>query len=141
MLLQPARSLVQWCCCLFVKSCAKPVLIVITASKYTSNTYRCAELCSGWKKRQGRTQSSASPTEGITCPHGDLLPAALGPKAKRTAVPVPLWEYFQDRWHTAQQQAQQQQQEQAKTADIAEASRYVSRLPSDVVHMNSHEGV
>ena len=56
--------------------------------------------------------SSTSPTEGISCPHGGLLPAALGPRAKRIAVPAPLWDYFKDSWQRAQQLQQQQSQQQ-----------------------------
>ncbi|KAL0020878.1 hypothetical protein WJX77_005350 [Trebouxia sp. C0004] len=63
----------------------------------------------GWKKKQGRSMSNLSPTDSISCPHGALLPAALGPRAKRTIVPPPLWDYFKDSWHRAEKQRQLQQ--------------------------------
>ena len=53
--------------------------------------------------------SSCSPTEGISCPHGALLPAALGLRTKRIAVPPLLWDYFKDSWQGAEAQHQQQQ--------------------------------
>ena len=67
--------------------------------------------CRGWRKRQGRSMSSCSPTEGVSCPHGALLPAALGPRAKRISVPPLLWDYFKDNWQRAEAQHQQQQAE------------------------------
>ena len=84
-----------------------------------SNSATPAVACSGWKKRQGRTLSSVSPTEGIACPHGHLLPASLGPKAKRAAVPVPLWSYFKERWQAAQQQQQDHQQATSPAQETA----------------------
>ena len=66
------------------------------------------ELCRGWKKKTGRSMSNLSPTDSISCPHGALLPAALGPRAKRSVVPPPLWDYFKDSWQRAEKQRQQQ---------------------------------
>lgn len=69
--------------------------------------------------------SSTSPTEGISCPHGALLPAALGQRAKRTAVPALLWDFFRDSWQRAEQQHQQQLADRnaaAVAADMAEAA-------------------
>jgi len=66
-------------------------------------------LCRGWKKKQGRSMSNLSPTDSISCPHGALLPAALGPRAKRAIVPPPLWDYFKDSWKWAEKQRQLQQ--------------------------------
>lgn len=63
--------------------------------------------------------SSCSPTEGISCPHGALLPAALGPRTKRVAVPVLLWDYFKDSWERAERQHEQQQAETASQAAAA----------------------
>ena len=57
--------------------------------------------------------SSTTPTDSISCPHGALLPAALGPRARRTAVPLPLWEYFKHNWRRAEKQHQQLQAEEA----------------------------
>lgn len=54
--------------------------------------------CRGWKKRASQTISLTSPSEGITCPHGGLMPEAMGAKAKRAAVPRQAWEYFEDLW-------------------------------------------
>ena len=62
---------------------------------------------------------SCTPTEGISCPHGALLPAALGPRTKRTAVPALLWDYFKDRWQQAEAQLQQQQAETSSEAAAA----------------------
>ena len=64
---------------------------------------------------------TATPTEGISCPHGALLPAALGPRAKRTAVPPPLWDYFKDSWEHAQKQRQQPDQPAAAATQAAVA--------------------
>lgn len=66
--------------------------------------------------------SSCSPTEGISCPHGALLPAALGPRTKRVAVPPLLWEYFKDSWQRAERQHQQQQAEAAPASEAAAAA-------------------
>ena len=66
--------------------------------------------------------SSCSPTEGITCPHRALLPAALGPRTKRIAVPPLLWGYFKDSWQQAEAQHQQQQAETSSEAAAAAAS-------------------
>ncbi len=63
--------------------------------------------------------SSVSPTESISCPHGALLPAALGPRAKRAAVPPPLWDYFKGSWQRAEKQHQQQQAEEAAATAAA----------------------
>lgn len=37
---------------------------------------------------------AASPTEGITCPHGRLLPQSAGGKARRVAVPPLVWQHL-----------------------------------------------
>jgi hypothetical protein len=37
---------------------------------------------------------TVSPTEGITCRHGGLLPEAAGSRAKRMAVPPVVWEHL-----------------------------------------------
>ena len=37
----------------------------------------------GWKRRQGKSMSDQSPTHGITCPHGGLLPELAGARARR----------------------------------------------------------
>lgn len=80
--------------------------------------------------------STSSPTEGITCPHGALLPAALGPRSKRTAVPPPLWDYFKHSWQRAERRSQQQQAEavsEAAAASVAAAEvadKWVSMLHS-----------
>ena len=66
-------------------------------------------LCRGWKKKQGRSMSNFSPTDSISCPHGALLPAALGPRAKRSIVPPPLWDYFKDSWQRAEKERLLQQ--------------------------------
>ena len=63
--------------------------------------------------------SIISPTEGITCPHGALLPAALGPRTKRTVIPVPLWAYFKDSWQQAERQHQQREADEATQAAAA----------------------
>ncbi|KAL3150109.1 hypothetical protein ABBQ38_013448 [Trebouxia sp. C0009 RCD-2024] len=76
----------------------------------------------GWKKRQGRSMSSCSPTEGISCPHGALLPAALGPRTKRVAVPPLLWDYFKESWQRAERQHQQQQAEASEAATAADSA-------------------
>ena len=60
--------------------------------------------------------SSCSPTEGISCPHGALLPAALGPRTKRTAVPPLLWGYFKDSWQRAEAQQQAETSSEAAAA-------------------------
>ena len=42
---------------------------------------------------------AASPTEGITCPHGGLLPEVAGARARRIAVPPVVWEHLRANWH------------------------------------------
>ena len=48
----------------------------------------------GWRRRGGRGSAAASPTEGIACPHGGLLPQAAGAKARRQAVPPLVWQHL-----------------------------------------------
>ena len=50
--------------------------------------------CRGWRRRGGRGSAAASPTEGIACPHGKLLPQAAGAKARRIAVPPLVWHHL-----------------------------------------------
>ena len=39
-----------------------------------------------------------SPTAGLTCPHGALLPEAARGAAKRTVVPAAVWQHLQRAW-------------------------------------------
>ena len=39
-----------------------------------------------------------SPTAGLTCPHGALLPEAARGAAKRTAVPAAVWRHLLRAW-------------------------------------------
>lgn len=48
----------------------------------------------GWRRRGGRSSVASSPTEGIACPHGSLLPQAASAKARRVAVPPMVWEHL-----------------------------------------------
>lgn len=62
--------------------------------------------CRGWRRRQWRAlgagkERDASPTAGITCPHGGLLPEAAGARAKRVAVPPAVWAHLAATWRAA----------------------------------------
>jgi hypothetical protein len=57
------------------------------------------------KKRVKKTPLKlVSPTEGITCPHGDLMPESAKGKAKRAAVSPKVWEYLEACWREAHAQ-------------------------------------
>ena len=88
---------------------ARDTSIVKFVSTMADANFQSHVLCRGWKKKQGRSMSNLSPTDSISCPHGSLLPAALGPRAKRSIVPPPLWDYFKDSWQRAEKQRQLQQ--------------------------------
>ena len=45
--------------------------------------------------------SDQSPTQGITCPHGSLLPELAGTRARRAAVPPVVWRHLQAAWKQA----------------------------------------
>ena len=65
----------------------------------------------GWRKRSGRAlvigkeTKNTSPTEGITCVHGGLLPEAAGARAKRAAVPPVVWAHLASAWRAARASA------------------------------------
>ena len=44
----------------------------------------------GWKKRAGRAGGGPSPTDGIACPHGAMVPEGKDPKARRQVQRAPL---------------------------------------------------
>lgn len=116
---KPSSS-VPWDCCWLLAEllCLPPqavlhhvndtIIVELLSTMAGADIYNHA-LCRGWKKKQGRSMSNLSPTDSISCPHGALLPAALGPRAKRAIVPPPLWDYFKDSWQWAEKQRQLQQ--------------------------------
>ncbi|KAK9809511.1 hypothetical protein WJX73_006526 [Symbiochloris irregularis] len=72
---------------------------------YVSKTWLVA-----FKKRGGKTVG-ASPVEGICCPHGRLLPEASGNRAKRAAIPLPVWQHITHLWYSEPRSAPQQSDE------------------------------
>ena len=52
----------------------------------------------GFKKRQSLGTNPLSPTAGITCPHGDLVPETRGVGARREAVPREVFGLVERYW-------------------------------------------
>ena len=70
--------------------------------------------------------SVTSPTEGITCPHGGLMPDSAGGKAKRMPVSRAVWEYLETCWQQARADDTAQRQRKAQVAADAAAAKRLS---------------
>ena len=65
----------------------------ITRFFYVSRSWLAA-----WRRRSGKSMGMSSPTDAISCPHGNLLPDFSGISAKRIAIPEHFWRYLQRNW-------------------------------------------
>ncbi len=80
------------------------------------------------KKRVKKTPLRlVSPTEGITCPHGDLMPESARGKAKRAAVSPKVWEYLEACWREAHAQ-DAEQKAKAKEAQMEKDAAVAQQL-------------
>lgn len=72
--------------------------------------------CRGFKRRNGKSIGAVAPTDGIACPHGELMPESRGGRARRFAVPPSAWRHFRSAWR-------QQERRRAEKAAEAAANR------------------
>ena len=68
-----------------------------------------------------------SPTDNITCPHGDLLPESAGTRARRISLPRDLWGFLKGSWQAAELKRAQDAAEAATEAATAAETAAVAR--------------
>ena len=92
-------------------------------------------LCRNWRTRKGRMTVASgskakvvdSPTDNITCPHGDLLPESAGTRARRISLPRDLWGFVRGSWQAAELKRAQEAAEAATEAATAAETAAVAR--------------
>ena len=92
-------------------------------------------LCRNWRTRKGRMTVASgskakvvdSPTDNITCPHGDLLPESAGTRARRISLPRDLWGFLRGSWQAAELKRAQEAAEAATEAATAAETAAVAR--------------
>ncbi|GAB4823725.1 hypothetical protein N2152v2_010771 [Parachlorella kessleri] len=84
-----------------------------------------------WQKRSGRSMGNSSPTDAITCPHGQLAPEQLGKQSKRVGVPTDFWGFLKRCWDAAVAEKQRKQQQKAAKKPTALASTEVEVVALD----------
>ena len=92
-------------------------------------------LCRNWRTRKGRMTVASgskvkvvdSPTDNITCPHGDLLPESAGTRARRISLPRDLWGFLRSSWQAAELKRAQEAAEAATEAATAAETAAVAR--------------
>ena len=121
------------------KPCVLPAVSQAKPCVSDVSGFRCAHalpmLCRNWRTRKGRMTVASgskakvvdSPTDNITCPHGDLLPESAGTRARRISLPRDLWGFLRGSWQAAELKRAQEAAEAATEAATAAETAAVAR--------------